>query len=233
MPWLTWLTWKLTRRVVLAVLLVILAYYLVTFVQVWQAAREDDRRPSGQVAQAIIVLGAAQYNGRPTDVFKARLDHAFDLWHQGVAPLVVVTGGKVAGDKFTEAGSGAAYLDRLGVPDSAILRETTSRSSWESLAASARFLKQRSPSITRVVLVSDPFHSLRIRLIADELGLDAVTSPTRTSPLTGVDELLRFASEALRVAFGRIFGFGRLARASNVGKLVPGLAILIGPSGVV
>jgi uncharacterized SAM-binding protein YcdF (DUF218 family) len=222
-----WLTWKLARRVVLVLLLVLLAYYLVTFVQVWQAAREDDRRAS----QAIIVLGAAQYNGRPTDVFKARLDHAADLWHEKVAPLVVVTGGKQPGDQFTEAGSGANYLHGLGVPDAQILRETTSRNSWESLAASSRFLKQRG--ITRVVLVSDPFHSLRIRLIADELGLDAVTSPTRTSPITGVDEWLRFATEALRVAFGRIFGFGRLARASKVGKLVPGLAILIGPSGVV
>jgi uncharacterized SAM-binding protein YcdF (DUF218 family) len=224
-----WLTWKLTRRVVLATLLVMLAYYLVTLVQVWQASGEDDRRPS----QAIIVLGAAQYNGRPTDVFKARLDHAADLWHEHVAPLVVVTGGKQPGDQFTEAGAGAAYLHSLNVPDSAILRETTSRNSWESLEASARFLKERTPSITRVVLVSDPFHSLRIRLIADELGLDAVTSPTRTSPITGFDEWLRFASEAVRVAFGRIFGFGRLARASKVGKLVPGLAILIGPSGVV
>lgn len=226
-----WLTWKLTRRMVLVVLLAMLAYYLVTLIQVWQAAGEDDRRPSGQAAQAIIVLGAAQYNGRPTDVFKARLDHAFALWHEGVAPVIVVTGGKQPGDQFTEAGSGAAYLDGLGVPDAKILRETTSRSSWESLAASERFLKKGG--ITRVVLVSDPFHSLRIRLIADELGFDAVTSPTRTSPITGVDEWLRFATEALRVAFGRIFGFGRLARASNVGKLVPGLAILIGPSGVV
>ena len=74
---------------------------------------------------------------------------------------------------------------------------------------------------------------MRIRLIADELGFDAVTSPTSTSPITGVDEWLRFATEALRVAFGRIFGFGRLARAAKVGKLVPGLAILTGPSGVV
>ena len=71
--------------------------------------------------------------------------------------------------------------------------------------------------IDRVVLVSDPFHSLRIRLIAEELGFDAVTSPTHTSPIGGFDEFLRYLGEALRVAFGRIFGFGRLARASQVG----------------
>jgi uncharacterized SAM-binding protein YcdF (DUF218 family) len=223
----SWLTWKLARRVALVLLLLLLGYYLITFVQVWRAAGDDDRRPS----EAIIVLGAAQYNGTPSSVFKARLDHAYQLWKEHVAPTIVVTGGKQPGDRFTEAGSGAAYLHKLGVPDEAILRETTSHSSWESLAASARFLQDRG--IRRVVLVSDPFHSLRIRLIAEELGFDAVTSPTRTSPISGLDEWLRFASEAVRVAFGRIFGFGSLARASRVGKLVPGLAILIAPSGVV
>lgn len=223
----TWLTWKLALRVGLAVFLVTLVYYLVTLAQVWNAASQDDRRHS----EAIIVLGAAQYNGQPSEVFRARLDHAADLWRAQVAPIVVVTGGKQPGDRFTEAGSGADYLHGLGVPDTAILRETTSRSSWESLAASARFLQKQG--INRVVLVSDPFHSLRVRLIANELGFDAVTSPTRTSPISGLDEWWRFATEAVRVAFGRIFGFGALARASRVGKLVPGLAILNGPSGVV
>ncbi len=222
-----WLTWKLVRRAVLVAVLLLVGYFLVTFEQVWSTGRGDDHRRS----QAIIVLGAAQYNGRPSAVFRARLDHAADLYHEGVAPLVVVTGGKQPGDRFTEAGAGAAYLSGRGVPEAAILRETTSRNSWESLAASARFLQREK--IRRVVLVSDPFHSLRIRLIAQELGFDAVTSPTRTSPITGLDELLRDASEALRVMFGRLFGFGRLARASRVGRLVPGLAILSGPSGVV
>ena len=223
----TWLTWRLVRRVVLVVGLLMVAYYLATLFQVWRAAEEDDRSRT----QAIIVLGAAQYDGRPTDVFKARLDHAFELWKTGVAPTIVVTGGGQPGDRFTEASAGAAYLHELGVPDTAIQRETTSRNSWESLTASARFLQDEG--ITRITLVSDPFHMLRLRLIAEKLGFDATTSPTRTSPITGVDEWGRFASEALRVAFARIFGFGALARASRVGKVVPGLAILIGPSGVV
>ena len=213
----TWLTWKVALRTVIVVGLVLVAYYLVTFVQVWAAAGDDNRRPS----QAIIVLGAAQYNGRPTDVFKARLDHAAALYHEGVAPLVVVTGGKQPGDQFTEAGTGAVYLHAKGIPDANILRETTSHNSWESLAASARFLHQRG--IKTVVLVSDPFHSLRIRLTAEELGFDAVTSPTRTSPISGFDEFLRYGTEAVRVAAGRIFGFGR---ATRVGRLVPGIAIL-------
>jgi uncharacterized SAM-binding protein YcdF (DUF218 family) len=226
MSW-DWLTWKLARRVAIVVGLILLAFYLVTLFQVWRAADDDDRTRT----EAIIVLGAAQYNGRPTDVFKARLDHAAALWHEGVAPTIVVTGGKLPGDRFTEAGAGAEYLHELGVPDDRILRETTGRSSWESLAASARFLQDRG--IRAVTLVSDPFHSLRIELIAEELGFEAHTSPTRNSPIGGIDAWLRYASEAVRVAFGEVFGFGRLARASRVGKLVPGLAILVGPSGVV
>lgn len=202
-------------------------YFAVTFVQVWWAARHDNTRSS----QAIIVLGAAQYNGRPTAVFSARLDHAAQLYHDHVAPMIVVTGGKQAGDKFTEAGAGADYLHGKGIPDAAILRETTGVSSWDSLAASARILKQRA--VTKIVLVSDPFHSLRIRLIAGDLGLDAVTSPTHTSPITGASEWRRFFNETVRVAVGRIIGFNRLSRTGRVGKLVSGVAILATPSGVV
>ncbi len=220
--------WKIARRVALGILIAGFLYFAFTFVQVWWAARHDHARPS----DAIIVLGAAQYDGRPTDVFKARLDHAAALYKEGIAPLVVVTGGKQEGDRFTEAQSGANYLHGKGVPDSAILRETTGRSSWESLAASARVLDELGRKT--VVLVSDPFHSLRIEAIADELGLDAVTSPTGTSPISGVSEWRRFFDEALRVSVGRIVGFGRLQRGtSRVGKLVPGLGILSAPSGVV
>jgi uncharacterized SAM-binding protein YcdF (DUF218 family) len=221
----SWLTWKAARWTLLVVAVVLIGYYLVTFVQVWRAAESDDRRRS----EAIVVLGAAQYDGVPSSVFAARLDHAADLYRDGVAPTVVVTGGRQPGDRFTEASAGASYLHDEGVPDEAILRETTSSNSWESLSASARFLQARG--IDRVVLVSDPFHSLRIDLIADELGFDAVTSPTPTSPISGFDEFLRYAAEALKVAVGRIFGFGTTTR---VGRLVPGLAtILGGPSGVV
>jgi uncharacterized SAM-binding protein YcdF (DUF218 family) len=222
------INWKIVRRVGIVVVLAAVLYYVVTFVQVWWAARHDDTRPS----EAIVVLGAAQFNGRPSAVFRARLDHAADLYHERVAPLIVVTGGKQIGDQFTEATSGANYLHGKGVPDSAILRETTSRTSWESLAAAARVLDNRNAK--KVVLVSDPFHALRIRSIANELGLDAVTSPTRSSPISGFDEWRRFLSEALRVAIGRIVGFGRLARAPDrVGKLVPGLGTMAVPSGVV
>jgi uncharacterized SAM-binding protein YcdF (DUF218 family) len=225
-----------TRLVVgtLAVVATIgVGYYVVTVVQVWRAARHDGARP----AEAIIVLGAAQYNGRPSPVFRARLDHAADLYARGIAPTIVVTGGKLPNDKFTEAGAGAEYLHTRGVPDEDILRETTSRNSWESLRASARFLRTRG--IDQVVLVSDPFHSLRVRLIAEEVGFDATTSPTRTSPIGGLGEWRRFFGEGMRVAVGRIFGFGRLDRATRVRSLGMRweprslLTILAGPSGVV
>lgn len=199
----------LVRRLLVALavfLAVLLGYYVFNVIQVWRAARADDARPS----DAIVVLGAAQYDGTPSPAFAARLDHALDLYREGIAPLVVVTGGRQPGDRFTEAGTGADYLVARGVPDSAILRETTSRNSWESLQASARFLFPRG--VKRVVLVSDPFHSLRIRLTAEEIGFDAVTSPTETSPIRGAAEWRRFLGEGLRVSVGRVFGFGRATR---------------------
>src|SRR5258708_7281965 len=124
-----WLNRRLIVRVLAAVALLLVAYYVVSVIQVWAAAGADGARP----AQAIIVMGAAQYNGRPSDVYRARLDHAADLFERGIAPFVVVTGGRLPGDRSTEAGSGADYLHRRGIPDRAILRETTGHSSWESL----------------------------------------------------------------------------------------------------
>lgn len=199
-------------RLVLVVRLALFAaglvavYLAVTFVQVWTASRRDEARP----AQAIVVLGAAQYDGEPSPVYRARLDHAADLYQEGIAPLVVVTGGKAVGDRFSEASAGAAYLHERGVPDDVILRETSGRSSWESLAASTRFLHERG--VTEVVLVSDPFHAARVGAIADEVGLEAHTSPTRSSPIQGFESMKRMAGETVKVALGRVIGFRRVSR---------------------
>jgi uncharacterized SAM-binding protein YcdF (DUF218 family) len=176
-------------------------YLVVTFVQVWSASRHDGARP----AQAIIVLGAAQYDGRPSPVLAGRLDHAAELYADGIAPIVVVTGGRQPGDRFTEAAASANYLTEHGVPADAIEREVQGESSWESLAAASRFL--RADGITDVVLVSDPYHALRIAGIADELHLDAVVSPADTPSSFG--SLLR---ETAAVAVGRIIGYDRLVR---------------------
>jgi uncharacterized SAM-binding protein YcdF (DUF218 family) len=193
------------RRVVGVVLAAAVVYGGVTFVQVWRQSGRDEARP----AQAILVFGAAQYNGRPSPVLRARLDHAVDLYKRGLARVVVVTGGKEPGDRVTEAAASADYLARAGVPDSAVLREVSGRTSWQSLAAASAFLKRRG--ITRVILVSDGFHALRVRAMARELGLRAYTSPTRTSPIRGVSAWPYFAKETVAVGVGRIVGFRRAA----------------------
>ncbi len=214
---------KIALRVALALFAVVFVYVSVIFVQVWLASRRDDARRS----DAIVVLGAAQFDGRPSKILAARLDHAINLFRRGIAPVVVVTGGKQPGDRFTEAGASAEYLHSHDVPERAILRETTGRSSWQSLASAARFLKERN--LTRVVLVSDPYHAARIDDIAHEVGLQAVTSPTRTSPIKGAGVWRRMFTETIRVAAGRVFGYGRLDRHRGVEKLVPGLATMIAP----
>jgi len=210
-------------RIALAVFAIGFVYLSAVFVQVWAAARRDDARP----ADAIVVLGAAQFDGRPSKILAARLDHAIDLYRRGIAPIVVVTGGKQPGDRFTEASASATYLHDHQVPEAAILRETQGRTSWQSLAAAARFLKERH--LDRVVLVSDPYHSARIEDVAHEVGLKASTSPTRTSPIKGAGEWRRLVTETIRVAAGRIFGYDRLDRHRQVEKLVPGLATMLTP----
>lgn len=185
-------------------------YLAVTFVQVWRASGRDEAQP----ADAIVVFGAAQYNGRPSPVLAARLDHAADLYQRGIAERVVVTGGRAPGDSTTEASASAAYLTERGVPDSAILREVKGRSSWQSLASTANFLKKEGR--TEVVLVSDPFHSARIEAMAGELGLEAHVSPTRTSPIGGAEEVSHMARETVAVATGRIIGFRRLMGIERV-----------------
>ena len=196
---------RLVLKLVAGFMVAVVLYLGVTFVQVWMAARRDEARP----AQAIVVLGTAQYNGQPSPVLKARLDHAIDLWRRKLAPVIVVTGGRQPGDKFTEATASANYLLARGVPDGDVLREVSGTSSWQSLAAAANFLRDRD--ITRVLLVSDPFHSYRINAMADELGLDGHASPTRTSPIAGTTEARYLLRETAAVAVGRVIGFRREA----------------------
>ena len=179
-------------------------YFLVTLAQVWSVGRSDDRSP----VDAIVVMGAAQYDGRPSRQLAARLDHAVDLWPDGVAPLIVVTGGKQPGDRFTEAEASVEYLVERGIPESALLLEDRGSNSYQSLASVAALLAERG--LDEVVIVTDPYHSLRSRLIADEVGLDASVSPTDTSVVTGADSAARHVKEAGGVAVGRIVGFDRL-----------------------
>lgn len=191
-------------KVGLLVGLLLVGYFAVTFVQVVAASRRDR---AGESAQAILVLGAAQYNGRPSPVFRARLDHAADLYDRGIAPVVVVTGGRQPGDTFTEASAAAGYLVNRGVPDSALRLEVDGTNSWESMAAVARFL--RDEGITDVVLVSSPYHALRIEHIAAEVGLDGRSSPADT-PESFAGTTGHLIRETLAVGIGRVIGYRRL-----------------------
>lgn len=170
------------RRVLVGLLVLVLAYFAVstTMVARWMG---KDERPR---VDAIVVLGAAQYDGRPSAIYQARLEHALDLWSGGVAPLLVFTGGKEPGDRFTEGGSGARWAMERGVPADAVLVEEHSRTTYQNLAGAKRALERRDPGggRPRVVVVSDPFHMFRAVRQADDLGMDAYPSPTRTSPLS-------------------------------------------------
>ncbi len=179
-------------------------YYGVTLYQVWSVGRSDQARR----VDAIVVMGAAQYDGTPSPQLAARLDHVVELWGQGLAPLVVVTGGNLPGDRFTEAEASADYLIDAGVPADAILSEDEAHNSYDSLVGVRDLLV--SQGLTRVLLVSDPFHSLRIRLVAQELGLVAYVSPTPTSTVTGGRNVAKEMKEAAGIALGRIIGFDRL-----------------------
>jgi len=171
----SWAIW--IRSALLTVVLVLLLMpFLIAGAVFWQA-RTDETRP----VDAIVVLGAAQYNGRPSNVLSARLDHAIDLYERGFAPTIVVTGGKAEGDTYTEAESGSIYLQERGVPQSAILMESEGRDTWMSMQGVANVLE--GTGIDRILLVSDGFHLLRSELMARELGLDAFSSAAPGSPI--------------------------------------------------
>jgi uncharacterized SAM-binding protein YcdF (DUF218 family) len=160
------------------------AVYLLSFLAVLVVSRIDQRVD----ADAIVILGAAQYDGRPSPVLQARLDHGARLFRDGWAPLVVVTGGIVRGDRMSEATAGQRYLTSQGIPADQVVVAAEGRSTTGSMDAVADRLA--GEGLTRVILVSDPFHMARLRLEARRLGLTAYTSPTATSPIS-----VRFRTE--------------------------------------
>lgn len=164
---------------VLTIVLIVLA---VTWLGSLAAVLYHGGRDRARPADAIVVLGAAQYVGRPSPVFKSRLDHAVKLWKGGTAPLVILTGGFGAGDTTTEAEVGRKYVIGQGVPDSVILVENAGRSTSASLRTVVGMMQARE--LKTAVLVSDPFHMFRLGIIARRLGLEAYTSPTEDSPIS-------------------------------------------------
>ena len=147
-----------------------------TALAIWWTARQD-ARPS---SDAIVVLGSAQYNGVPSSIFEARLEHALRLYEEGVAPVVITVGGKAAGDNFTEAESGRDYLAVAGVPWEALLTVPEGGDTLESMRAVSTALVERG--WTSAVLVTDPWHAMRAERMAEDAGITAESSPTRQGP---------------------------------------------------
>ena len=169
---------QLIRRLLTIAVLTAFVLWVLSAASVLLWSSRDEAQP----AQAIVVLGAAQYAGRPSPVLKARLDHALNLWNMHLANLLILTGGTGPGDTTSEAAVGRNYARRHGVPDSAILVENEGRTTSESMRAVAGILEVRG--LQSALLVSDPFHMLRLRILARRFGFTPYTSPTQTSPIS-------------------------------------------------
>jgi uncharacterized SAM-binding protein YcdF (DUF218 family) len=188
-------------RIVLAGIGLVFLVWIASFAAVLIWEENDQARP----ASAIVVLGAAQYVGRPSPVLRARLDHAVDLWRRKLAPVIIVTGGTGQGDTTSEAAVSRRYAIKRGVPANAILMETNGRTTSESMDAVATLMAQRHRR--DVLLVSDPFHMLRLTILARRHGLIPYASPTPTSPIAAnPSERWKYAlSESIKAPLAFIF----------------------------
>lgn len=166
------------------------------------AVAHSDQRAS---VDAIVVLGAAQYDGRPSPVFQARLDHALALYRDRVAPVIVTVGGSQVGDRLTEAEAGRRYLNDQGVPTDALVAVGVGNDTLVSLRAAAGPLRGRG--WTSMVLVTDPWHSARSQMMARDLGFAAEVSPVTDGPATDPDIRNRYVlRETLGILFYRLTG---------------------------
>lgn len=189
-------------RLLYAVAILLIAIWASFVVAIVDAGRRDQAAS----ADAIIVLGAAQYEGRPSPVLRARLDHAVSLWKLGLAPRVIVTGGEGVGDTTSEAAVGMRYLVQRGVPAEAISMDTEGLTTSQSMVAARRLLSTKSyPS---VLIVSDPFHMLRLAILARRLHMIPLLSPTRTSPIsTRPSQQLKYVmAESIKAPYAIVVG---------------------------
>ena len=193
---------RLAVKLVAALVLLVLIVLGITAGRIGWSARQHDRR----VSDAIVVLGAAQFDGRPSSVFTARLVHARDLWRDDVAPRIITVGGNRAGDRFTEAAAGKAWLTQHGVPANRIVAVGTGSDTLSSMSAVSDRMQARDWSTA--VVVTDPWHALRTRAMANDQGIDAVMSPTRQGPAVRqrATELRYIARETLGYLFYKAFG---------------------------
>jgi uncharacterized SAM-binding protein YcdF (DUF218 family) len=196
---------KSAFRIACAVAIAMALYVGLTFITVLSVGHTDD----GNKADAVVVLGAAQYDGTPSPLLESRLQHALDLYSSGRVTFIAVTGGKKPGDRFTEAAASRRWLTDRGVPTEVIIREDEGRSTWESMSNVAAVLSSRD--IQTVLVSTDRWHMQRCVLSLRELGIHAEPSATSTSPLQGAKRAWnKYAKETIGVAVGRIIGFDRL-----------------------
>ena len=193
---------KLSLKVFAGLLVGVMVVVGYVAVHIWWVARHDTHPPS----DAIVVLGASQYNGRPSAVFAARLNHAKALYDEHVAPRIITVGGKLEGDAFTEARAGQDYLGAQGVPSDAILPVEEGHDTLQSMRAVASTFQDRGWH--SAVVVTDPWHSLRARTMARDEGIDAETSPPHAGPLFShrSTELRYIVRETAAYLYYSIFG---------------------------
>ena len=189
-------------RLTIAALVSVLAIWMSFIIAIVDSGRRDEARR----ADAIVVLGAAQYEGRPSPVLRARLDHAAALWARGLAPRMIVTGGRGIGDTTSEAAVGMRYLAQHGVPADSISMDLEGLTTSQSLVAARRMLGTKS--YPAVILVSDPFHMLRLAILARRLHMIPLLSPTRTSPIsTRPGQQLRYIlAESIKAPYALVVG---------------------------
>lgn len=192
---------RLAVKIVAAVMALALLVLLGTAARVWWFARQDDHRRS----DAIIVLGAAQFDGRPSSVFTARLVHARDLWKADVAPRIITVGGNRAGDRFTEASAGRRWLSQHGVPTGHVVAVGTGSDTLTSVEAVEATMRRHGWS--SAVVVTDPWHSLRTRAMASDQGMEVAMSPTRQGPAVRArsTEIRYIARETLAYLYYKAF----------------------------
>jgi uncharacterized SAM-binding protein YcdF (DUF218 family) len=195
---------KTTAYAIVGLVIAGTSYFVINLASIVVVGTRDD----GSKADVIVVMGAAQYDGRPSPQLAARLDHAFDIWTQGRAPLIAVTGGKMEGDRFTEADASRQYLVDKGVPDQTIIEENQGIATWDSVAALTPVLRDRD--IRSVIVVTDPYHEQRSVLSFRQNGFSASASATTTSPLSGGTLVQRTLREGVGISLGRIVGFDTL-----------------------
>jgi uncharacterized SAM-binding protein YcdF (DUF218 family) len=195
---------RIGRRLAVALAGVVCVCWTASAVAVAVWSRRDEARPAAVIA----VLGAAQWAGHPSPVLRARLDHAVSLWRRGLAPVLILAGGRGLRDTTSEAEVGRAYVMREGVPATAVLTETEGRTTVESMRGVVALMRSRGAR--DAILVSDPFHMLRLKLIARHLGVTAFTSPTRTSPISAnrAESMRYLLGESLKVPYTIVMGVG-------------------------